>query len=49
MTITLPGKLDAREQQAAQRLDDLGALSRLRGLPVHALMNQLGIRPIPVP
>ena len=39
--------IDAREQQAAQRMDDLGALARLHGLPVRELMNQLGIRPIP--
>ena len=36
-----------REQHAAQRLEDLGALARLRGMSVRELMNQLGIRPIP--
>lgn len=41
--------VETRELQAAQRLEDLGALARLRGLPVRELMNQLGIRPIPVP
>ena len=41
--------IDAREQLAAQRMEDLGALARLRGLPVRELMNQLGIRPIPGP
>ena len=39
--------IDAREQLAAQRMEDLGALAKLRGLPVRELMNQLGIRPIP--
>ena len=39
--------IEAREQHAAQRLEDLGALARLRGMPVRELMNQLGIRPIP--
>ena len=39
--------IDSRELLAAQRLEDLGALARLRDLPVRELMNQLGIRPIP--
>ena len=41
--------INARELQAAQRMEDLGALARLRGLPVRELMNKLGIRPIPTP
>jgi hypothetical protein len=40
--------VEARERQAAQRMEDLGALARLRGIPVRELMNRLGIRPIPV-
>ena len=46
---TLLGLIEARELQAAQRMEDLGALARLRGLPVRELMNKLGIRPIPAP
>ena len=41
--------IDAREQLAAQRMEDLGTLAKLRRLPVRELMNQLGIRPIPTP
>jgi hypothetical protein len=36
--------IESRELLAAQRLEDLGALAHLRGLPVRELMNQLGIR-----
>src|SRR5687768_9147906 len=41
--------LDRREGRAARRLEDLIALSRLRGVSVLDLMNELGIRPIPPP
>ena len=41
--------IDAREQLASQRMEDLGALAKLRGLPVRELMNQLSIRPISTP
>ncbi len=43
----LQSLLDQREQRAAQRLEDLTQLSRLRAMPVRQLMEQLGIRPIP--
>lgn len=39
--------LDERENRAAQRLQDLSSLSKLSGIPVAELMNQLGISPIP--
>jgi hypothetical protein len=42
----LQSLLDEREQRGAQRLMDLAQLSRLRSIPVHQLMEQLGIRPI---
>lgn len=45
----LQALLDEREQRAAQRLEDLTQLSRLRAMPVRHLMEQLGIRPIPAP
>jgi hypothetical protein len=38
--------IDSRELLAAQRLEDLGVLARLRGMPVRELMNQPGIRPL---
>jgi len=38
--------VEARELQAAERMEDLGKLARLRGIPVHELMNRLGIQPI---
>ena len=41
--------LDARELQAAQRMEDLATLARLRNLPVRELMNKLGIAPLPTP
>lgn len=41
--------LDEREEHAAQRLQDLAHLARLRSLPVRRLLEQLGIRPLPTP
>ncbi len=38
--------VETRELQAAQRMEDLGQLARLRGMPVRELMNRLGIRPL---
>jgi hypothetical protein len=41
--------LDAREERGAQRLHDLGQLSRLRSIPIRQLMEQLGIHPLATP
>jgi Glu-tRNA(Gln) amidotransferase subunit E-like FAD-binding protein len=41
--------LDVREQQAAQRMEDLATLARMRNLHVRELMNKLGIAPIIAP
>ena len=43
----LQSLLIGREERAAKRLEDLIILSRLRGVSVRDLMNQLGIAPIP--
>jgi hypothetical protein len=45
----LQALLDEREQRSARRLEDLTQLSHLRAMPVRHLMEQLGIRPIPIP
>ena len=41
--------LDEREDRAAQRLQDLAALSRLSGIPLQLLMDRLGISPVEGP
>ena len=38
--------MDEREERAAQRLEELTQLARLRALPVRGLMERLGIRPL---
>ena len=47
--VRLQTLLDAREERAAQRLEDLIQLSRLRAIPVRQLMDHLGICPLPTP
>ena len=46
---TLLELIDRRERRAAQRMEDLAALARLRRISVRELMDQLGIRPIATP
>ncbi len=41
--------LDEREERAAQRLNDVVDLARLRSMPVRQLMGQLGIHPLAAP
>ena len=41
--------LDEREERAARRMEDLARLSKLRGLPVHQLMERLDVRPHATP
>ena len=45
----LASMLDERENRAAQRLEDLTALSRLSRIPLKSLMDRLGISPIQGP
>lgn len=45
----LAALLDQREARAARRLNDLGRLSQLSGIPLAVLMNRLGIAPIRTP
>ena len=45
----LQALLDEREERAAQRLQDLAQLSKLRSIPVRKLMLQLGISPVVSP